>query len=129
MAHALGDVLESARHDHAPIREAEQHDLVQALVEDVIDDVGDVCRQVDLGTDEMDAFAEAREAWRGHVVPAGAQQRANFPKAVGATPCSMHQYVCCHARSSARRVRLFCSIPLASIATVPSMTISYEWRG
>ena len=42
VAHPVADVVEAAGHDHAAVGEAEEHDLVEVLVEHLVDDVLDV---------------------------------------------------------------------------------------
>ena len=93
VADPVGDVGQAAGHDGTPVREPEEHDVVEVLVEDLVDDVGDVRAQRDLGTREVGPFADAGEAGREHVVVLGPQQRSDVTEPVGPAPCAVHQHV------------------------------------
>jgi len=65
IAHLLGD----ARDDHAAIGVADQHDVVEVLPFDHVDDVGNVGREIDLAADQVRALAEPGHRGREHLVP------------------------------------------------------------
>src|SRR5437016_4394541 len=56
---ALRDVLQRAGDDKATIREANENDLVEILVQYVIDDVADVRTEADQRAGKMNPFANA----------------------------------------------------------------------
>ena len=93
VADPVGDVGEAAGHHHPAVGEAEQHDAVEVLVEDVVDDVAHVGAEVDLRTAEVGPLAEAGEAGREDVVAGALEPAADVTEAVGAAPRSMHQHV------------------------------------
>ena len=57
----FGDAIHHASDDHATVAVAGQHDVMQILEEDEVHHIVDVGFEIDVGTGEMDAFAEAGE--------------------------------------------------------------------
>ena len=86
MAHALGDVLERAGHHEPAVGEPEQHDGIEILVENLVDDVLDVRAEPDLRACQVHALADAREARREDLMARALQPAPHVPEAVCAGP-------------------------------------------
>ena len=87
----IADVVECTGDDHAPVREAQQHHVVQVFVEDRVHDVLNVRRQRNAGVGQVRSFTYAREAGGEHLMARTPQQWAHFSEAVGTTPGSVNE--------------------------------------
>ena len=79
LADSIVDVIDGGGDDDAAVRVADQHDVAQVLEHDLVDDVVDVRRQVDLRAGEVDPLTDASEARCEHVMSLGGEQ-----------PCARH---------------------------------------
>ena len=64
---------------------------MQILVQDGVDDVGDVGRQAHLRAGEMDALTDTGEARREDFVPGRSERAADLAEPVRASPRPVHQ--------------------------------------
>ena len=90
VADAIGDVLEGAGHDESAVRETDEHDRREVLVQNVVHDVADVRRQRHLRAREMHPFTNAGEARREHLMPCRVQLSSNAPKHMSTAPPTVH---------------------------------------
>src|SRR5690606_33620091 len=83
---ALGDAVHHPGDHHAAVAVTGEHHVVQVLEQDQVHHVLDVGVQVDLGTVEVLALAQAGERGAVHGVPVGGEELAGafpFPAAGG----------------------------------------------
>src|SRR5438876_385751 len=78
--------------DGAAIGMADQHDVLEALPFDHVDDVGDVGREIDLGIDQVTALAEPGHRRREYLVAFLLEQVGDPPPAPPAMPGAVHQH-------------------------------------
>jgi hypothetical protein len=92
----VGDAIRNAGNNHAARAPADQDGLRQVLVEEVVDDIGDVCRQVDRVAGEVDSLTDTGQARRRDRM-AGLPQGRNDPApAPAAKEAAMHKHKCGH---------------------------------
>jgi hypothetical protein len=84
--------VSDARDHHSGRAGTEQDDLAEVFEGQHVDDVLDVCLQVDPGVHEVRAFAQADECGRMDGVPVGPQQLSEPGPAPSAEPGRMHQH-------------------------------------
>ena len=58
VTHPVCDMLERAGHDEPAVGEAQQRDLIQILIEDVVDDIADMCTEIDRRARQVCSFTE-----------------------------------------------------------------------
>ena len=73
MADPVSDVLKRAGDNEAPVGKAEQHDVVQVFIQDLVRDIQDVRGEIDLRAAQVRALAQAGQAGCEHLVPCCAQ--------------------------------------------------------
>ena len=88
LVHLLGD----ARDDDAAIGVADQHDVLEPLPFDHVDDVGHVGGEIDLGIEQVRALAQPGHGRREHLVAALLQEIGDAPPAPAAVPGAVHQH-------------------------------------
>src|SRR4029077_7993892 len=91
VTHPVADVLQGPGDHEAPVGEPEQHDAVKILIQDGVDDVGDVGGQAHLRAGEVDALTDTGEARREDLVPGRPERTADLAEAVCAAPRPVHQ--------------------------------------
>ena len=64
---------------------------MKILVQDGVDDVGDVGRQADLRTGEVSALTDTGQAWRENLVARRPERAADLAEAVRAAPRAVNQ--------------------------------------
>ena len=89
---AIGDVLQRPRHHHTAVGIPEQHDAVEILVEDLVDDIVDVRAERDLRARQVRALTDAGEAGCEDLVPGRLQAAPHVPEAVRAGPGPVDEY-------------------------------------
>jgi hypothetical protein len=77
--------------DDPAIAMSHQHDILEIFEVQDVHDIADVGGQVNVRGGEMDAFAQAGESWRVHVVSGRAQQRDNLFPAPAAVPSAVDE--------------------------------------
>jgi hypothetical protein len=87
----VADVLQRPGDHEPPVRETEEHDAAKILVEDGVDDIGDVGRQTDLRTREVSALTDTGQAWRENLMTRGPERAPDLAEAVRAAPRAVNQ--------------------------------------
>src|SRR5206468_3752175 len=87
-----------------PVRETEKHDAAKILVQDGVDDIGDVGRQADLGTGEVSTLTDTCQAWRENLMARCPERAADLAEAVRAAPRAVNQNKDRHRRGLPGRV-------------------------
>jgi hypothetical protein len=87
----VADVLQRPGDHEPPVRETEEHDAAKILVQDGVDDIGDVGRQADLRTREVSALTDTGQAWRENLMTRGPERAPDLAEAVRAAPRAVNQ--------------------------------------
>jgi hypothetical protein len=93
----LGEVRERGCHHGTAVGEADQDEIVEVFVEDVVDDVGDVGCQPDPRTGQVHTLTDTGQARRVRLMPRRPQLPPHEMKHVGAAPGPMNQHEYRHA--------------------------------
>ena len=91
MPDPAADVLQRPGDHEPPVRETEKHDAAKILVQDGVDDIGDVGRQADLGTGEVSTLTDTCQAWRENLMARCPERAADLAEAVRAAPRAVNQ--------------------------------------
>jgi hypothetical protein len=94
---SLGEVREGGCHHGTAVGEADQDEIVEVFVEDVVDDVGDVGCQPDAWTGQVHTLTDTGQARRVRLMSRRPQLPPHEVKPVGAVPGPMNQHEDRHA--------------------------------